>query len=80
MILISIISIVSGSIIGFLITRSVLKQLVGDSSIVVDAANKIAGRISIIEEISLQTNLLGQNAAIEAARAGVQGKSAAFGR
>ncbi|MDM8546225.1 CHASE3 domain-containing protein [Candidatus Venteria ishoeyi] len=38
------------------------------------ALKKIAGKISIIEEISRRINLLALNAAIEAARAGEQGK------
>ncbi len=42
------------------------------------AMNKIAIKISIIEEIARQTNLLALNAAIEAARAGEHGKEFAL--
>ncbi len=40
----------------------------------VDAMNKIAERITIIEDIARQTNMLSLNASIEAARAGEYGK------
>lgn len=40
----------------------------------VEAMQKIAEKINIVEEIANQTNLLALNAAIEAARAGTQGK------
>lgn len=40
----------------------------------VEAMTKIAGRITVIEDIAYKTNLLALNAAIEAARAGSHGK------
>jgi methyl-accepting chemotaxis protein len=57
-------------------SRSAQDAKIGGDSVhqTVDAMKKIAGKISIIEEIARQTNLLALNAAIEAARAGEHGK------
>jgi methyl-accepting chemotaxis protein len=41
---------------------------------IISGMKKIAGKVSIIDEIARQTNLLALNAAIEAARAGEHGK------
>ncbi len=48
---------------------------VGDSTIkTVESFNKIADKISVINDIAFQTNILALNAAVEAARAGSEGK------
>ena len=48
---------------------------VGDSTIqAVESFNKIAAKISVINDIAFQTNILALNAAVEAARAGSEGK------
>ena len=44
------------------------------SKTLIDTAGKISNFVSVIQEISQQTNLLALNAAIEAARAGEQGR------
>lgn len=44
------------------------------TEIAVDAMNKIADKIQIINDIAFQTNLLALNAAVEAARAGEHGR------
>jgi len=45
-----------------------------ESKDAIEIMNKVADKISIIEEIAFQTNILALNAAVEAARAGVAGK------
>jgi len=52
----------------------VMKQTSEAMSNVTEASGKIANIIKVIEEIAFQTNLLALNAAVEAARAGEQGK------
>ncbi len=48
---------------------------VGDSTVkTVESFNKIAEKISVINDIAFQTNILALNAAVEAARAGAEGK------
>jgi methyl-accepting chemotaxis protein len=48
---------------------------VGDSTIkTVESFNRIADKISVINDIAFQTNILALNAAVEAARAGSEGK------
>lgn len=63
------------------ITDGIAQQAAGDAILggksvnqTVDAMQKIAEKISVIDDIAYQTNLLALNAAIEAGRAGEHGK------
>lgn len=53
---------------------SAIDAVVGEFRQVVEASTEIGGAVSIIHNIASQTNLLALNAAIEAARAGEQGR------
>jgi methyl-accepting chemotaxis protein len=53
---------------------SAIKCLVDEFRKVIDASTEISSAVSIIQSIASQTNLLALNAAIEAARAGEQGR------
>jgi methyl-accepting chemotaxis protein len=57
-------------------SRSSVEAVEGGHAVkeTVNAMQKIAGKIGIIDDIAYQTNLLALNAAIEAARAGEHGK------
>jgi methyl-accepting chemotaxis protein len=55
-------------------SQNMMKQTSEAMAKINDASSKIANIIKVIEEIAFQTNLLALNAAVEAARAGEQGK------
>ncbi|MEE9443797.1 MAG: methyl-accepting chemotaxis protein [candidate division Zixibacteria bacterium] len=66
--------IVSRTIQGMNSVADVVAESAGSIGKLAEAADKIGQIISVIEDIASQTNLLALNAAIEAARAGEQGR------
>jgi methyl-accepting chemotaxis protein len=67
-------SVVSEAIMGMNAIADVVNQSVGTVSALGQSSKQIGEVIQVIEEIADQTNLLALNAAIEAARAGEQGR------